>query len=128
MMEIISVAVGGALGAVCRYLLGNFISRASGSALPWGTFAINIIGCFCMGLLMTLIVERGMLPAAWRLFLCVGLLGGFTTFSSFGYESLMLLTEEGVQALCRTQKDILDGSLLLGLLAAGTGVLAGKGV
>ena len=69
-MEIISVAVGGALGAVCRYLLGNFISRASGSALPWGTFAINIIGSFCMGLLMTLIVERGLLPAAWRLFLC----------------------------------------------------------
>ena len=84
MMEIISVAVGGALGAVCRYLLGNFISRASGSALPWGTFAINIIGSFCMGLLMTLIVERGLLPAAWRLFLCVGLLGGLTTFSSFG--------------------------------------------
>ena len=68
MMEILSVAVGGALGAVCRYLLGNFISRMSGSALPWGTFAINIIGCFCMGLLMTLIVERGLLPAAWRLF------------------------------------------------------------
>lgn len=98
MMEIISVAVGGALGAVCRYLLGNFISRASGSALPWGTFAINIIGCFCMGLLMTLIVERGLLPAAWRLFLCVGLLGGFTTFSSFGYESLMLLTEGNIAA------------------------------
>lgn len=97
-MEILSVAVGGALGAVCRYLLGNFISRASGSALPWGTFAINIIGCFCMGLLMTLIVERGLLPAAWRLFLCVGLLGGFTTFSSFGYESLMLLTEGNIAA------------------------------
>lgn len=98
MMEILSVAVGGALGAVCRYLLGNFISRMSGSALPWGTFAINIIGCFCMGLLMTLIVERGLLPAAWRLFLCVGLLGGFTTFSSFGYESLMLLTEGNIAA------------------------------
>ena len=50
MMEILSVAVGGALGAVCRYLLGIFISRMSGSALHWGTFAINIIGCFCMGL------------------------------------------------------------------------------
>lgn len=98
MMEILSVAVGGALSAVCRYLLGNFISRASGSALPWGTFAINIIGCFCMGLLMTLIVERGLLPAAWRLLLCVGLLGGFTTFSSFGYESLMLLTEGNIAA------------------------------
>ena len=90
MMEILSVAVGGALGAVCRYLLGNFISRMSGSALPWGTFAINIIGCFCMGLLMTLIVERGLLPSVWRLFLCVGLLGGFTTFSSFSLEVLKL--------------------------------------
>lgn len=117
MMEILSVAVGGALGAVCRYLLGNFISRASGSALPWGTFAINIIGCFCMGLLMTLIVERG-------LFLCVGLLGGFTTFSSFGYESLMLLTEGNIAAAAAYS----GGSLLLGLLAAGAGVLAGKGV
>lgn len=70
MMEIISVAVGGALGAVCRYLLGNFISRMSGSALPWGTFAINIIGCFCMGLLMTLIVavccpRSGVCSCAW---------------------------------------------------------------
>lgn len=119
MMEILSVAVGGALGAVCRYLLGNFISRASCSALPWGTFAINIIGCFCMGLLMTL-----MLPAAWRLFLCVGLLGGFTTFSSFGYESLMLLTEGNIAAAAAYS----GGSLLLGLLAAGAGVLAGKGV
>ena len=123
MMEILSVAVGGALGAVCRYLLGNFISRMSGSALPWGTFAINIIGCFCMGLLMTLIVERGLLPAAWRLFLCVGLLGGFTTFSSFGYESLMLLTEGNIAAAAAYS----GGSLLLGLLAAGAGVLAGKG-
>ena len=121
MMEILSVAVGGALGAVCRYLLGNFISRMSGSALPWGTFAINIIGCFCMGFLMTLIVERGLLPAAWRLFLCVGLLGGFTTFSSFGYESLMLLTEGNIAAAAAY-------SLLLGLVAAGAGVLAGKGV
>ena len=124
MMEILSVAVGGALGAVCRYLLGNFISRMSGSALPWGTFAINIIGCFCMGLLMTLIVERGLLPAAWRLFLCVGLLGGFTTFSTFGYESLMLLTEGNIAAAAAYS----GGSLLLGLLAAGAGVLAGKGI
>ena len=100
MMEIISVAVGGALGAVCRYLLGNFISRASGSALPWGTFAINIIGCFCMGLLMTLIVERGLLPAAWRLFLCVGLLGGFTTFSSFAFEAAGLIRDGAWLAAC----------------------------
>ena len=124
MMEIISVAVGGALGAVCRYLLGNFISRASGSALPWGTFAINIIGCFCMGLLMTLIVDREILPAAWRLFLCVGFLGGFTTFSSFGYETLMLLMEGRLLAVLA----YVGGSVGLGLVAAAAGVLCARAV
>lgn len=108
----------------CAVICWVILSADNGSALPWGTFAINIIGCFCMGLLMTLIVERGLLPAAWRLFLCVGLLGGFTTFSSFGYESLMLLTEGNIAAAAAYS----GGSLLLGLLAAGAGVLAGKGV
>ena len=92
-MNLLIIALGGALGAVSRFLLGNGVSRALGSALPYGTFVINIVGCFAMGLLMTIIVDREMLPAAWRLFLCVGFLGGFTTFSSFGYEALMLLTE-----------------------------------
>ena len=122
MMEIISVAVGGALGAVCRYLLGNFISRASGSALPWGTFAINIIGCFCMGLLMTLIVERGLLPAAWRLFLCVGLLGGFTTFSTFSNDGLILM-KQGFYGLFATYTLL---SILLGIFAALGGSIVGR--
>ena len=122
MMEIISVAVGGALGAVCRYLLGNFISRASGSALPWGTFAINIIGCFCMGLLMTLIVERGLLPAAWRLFLCVGLLGGFTTFSTFSNDGLMLI-KQGFYGLFALYTLL---SILLGFFAVLGGSILGK--
>ena len=56
-MELFLVALGGALGAVCRYLAGNAISKAVGSALPWGTFLINLGGCFAMGLLMTVIVE-----------------------------------------------------------------------
>lgn len=123
-MELILVALGGALGAVCRYLAGNAISKAVGSALPWGTFWINIGGCFAMGLLMTVIVERGLLPAAWRLFLCVGLLGGFTTFSSFGYEALMLLTEGNIFAAA----GYAGGSVVLGLVAAGVGVLAAKAI
>ena len=122
MMEILSVAVGGALGAVCRYLLGNFISRMSGSALPWGTFAINIIGCFCMGLLMTLIVERGLLPAAWRLFLCVGLLGGFTTFSTFSNDGLILM-KQGFYGLFATYTLL---SILLGIFAALGGSIVGR--
>lgn len=123
-MELFLVALGGALGAVCRYLAGNAISKAVGSALPWGTFLINLGGCFAMGLLMTVIVERELLPAAWRLFLCVGLLGGFTTFSSFGYEALMLLAEGNILAAA----GYAGGSVVLGLVAAGVGVLAARAI
>ena len=78
-MNLVLIALGGALGAVSRFLLGNAVSKAIGSALPYGTFVVNVIGCFAMGLLMTIIVDRELLPASWRLFLCVG----FTFFSAF---------------------------------------------
>ena len=121
-LNLLIIALGGALGAVSRFLLGNGLSRALGSALPYGTFVINIVGCFAMGLLMTIIVDREMLPAAWRLFLCVGFLGGFTTFSSFGYEALMLLTEGRMLAALAYA----GGSVVLGLVAAAAGVLCAR--
>ena len=123
-MNLLIIALGGALGAVSRFLLGNGMSRALGSALPYGTFVINIVGCFAMGLLMTIIVDREMIPAAWRLFLCVGFLGGFTTFSSFGYEALMLLTEGRLLAVLA----YVGGSVVLGLVAAAAGVLCARAV
>ena len=123
-MNLMMIALGGALGAVSRFLLGNAVSKAVGSALPYGTFVINVIGCFAMGLLMTLIVDREILPAAWRLFLCVGFLGGFTTFSSFGYEALMMLTEGRLLAVLA----YVGGSVALGLVAAGLGVLCARAV
>ena len=123
-MNLMMIALGGALGAVSRFLLGNAVSKAVGSALPYGTFVINVIGCFAMGLLMTLIVDREMLPAAWRLFLCVGFLGGFTTFSSFGYEALMMLTEGRLLVVLA----YVGGSVALGLVAAGLGVLCARTV
>ena len=112
------------MGAVSRFLLGNAVSKALGSALPYVTFVINVLGCFAMGLLMTLIVDREILPAAWRLFLCVGFLGGFTTFSSFGYETLMLLMEGRLLAVLA----YVGGSVGLGLVAAGAGVLCARAV
>ena len=123
-LNLLIISLGGALGAVSRFLLGNGLSRALGSALPYGTFVINIVGCFAMGLLMTIIVDREMLPAAWRLFLCVGFLGGFTTFSSFGYEALMLLTEGRLLAVLA----YVGGSVVLGLVAAAAGVLCARAV
>ena len=123
-MNLVIIALGGALGAVSRFLLGNAVSKAIGSALPYGTFVINVVGCFAMGLLMTIIVDREILPAAWRLFLCVGFLGGFTTFASFGYEALMLVTEGRLLAVLA----YLGGSVFLGLVAAGVGVLCARAI
>ena len=60
-LNLLIIALGGALGAVSRFLLGNAVSRALGSFLPYGTFVINIVGCFAMGLLMTIIVDREMI-------------------------------------------------------------------
>ena len=123
-MNLVLIAVGGALGAVSRFLLGNAVSKAMGSALPFGTFVINVVGCFAMGLLMTLIVDRELLPGAWRLFLCVGFLGGFTTFSSFGYETLMLLAEGRLLAVLA----YVGCSVGLGLVAAAAGVMCARAV
>ena len=123
-MNLVIIALGGALGAVSRFLLGNAVNKAMGSALPFGTFVINVAGCFAMGLLMTLIVDRELLPAAWRLFLCVGFLGGFTTFSSFGYETLMLLAEGRLLAVLA----YVGCSVGLGLVAAAAGVLCARAV
>lgn len=121
-MQIITVALGGAMGAVSRFLVGNIVGKALGSAWPYGTFIINIVGCFCMGVLMTVIVERQLLPAAWRLFLCVGFLGGFTTFSSFGYETISLINNgKLLEAIA-----YVSGSVLLGLLATAIGVYVGR--
>ncbi|MDY4920647.1 MAG: fluoride efflux transporter CrcB [Phascolarctobacterium sp.] len=121
-MNICLVALGGALGAVSRFLMGNAVSRALGGALPYGTFIINVLGCFAMGVLMTVIVERELLPAAWRLLLCVGFLGGFTTFSSFGYEALMLMAQGRLLAVLL----YVGGSVLLGLIAAAAGVFCAR--
>ena len=121
-MNLVIIALGGALGAVSRFLMGNAVSKAVGSALPYGTFVINLVGCFAMGLLMTIIVDRELLSAAWRLFLCVGFLGGFTTFSSFGYEALMLLTEGRLLAALT----YVSGSVVLGLAAAAAGGLCAR--
>lgn len=109
-MNLLYIAVGGALGAVLRYLAGNAAVKYFNPQLPYGTFIINISGCFLMGLLMTLIVDKGLLPPVWRLFLCVGVLG----VSSFGYEVYTLFAEGNLA--CALLYAAL--SCLLGVLAA----------
>ncbi len=94
MLRILLVGVGGFLGSIGRYLLGDAVHRAAGSALfPYGTLAINGLGCLGIGLIGGLAETRGALSGETRAFLMIGVLGGFTTFSTFGYETFQLLRD-----------------------------------
>lgn len=81
------VLAGAGLGGVARYMAGTWIMAKYAGRFPLGTFVINVTGSFLIGLLMTLLTERWQPHPNWRLFLVVGVLGGYTTFSSFEYES-----------------------------------------
>src|SRR3712207_5312828 len=93
-MSVLYIALGGAIGAAARYLAGLWIAARLGTSFPWGTFFVNVTGSFLIGIVLVLVVG-GTLPAGARLFFAVGILGGYTTFSSFSYETLQLLAGGG---------------------------------
>jgi CrcB protein len=91
MKSVLLVACGGAVGSVARYLVGVWATRA-GSLIPLATIGVNLTGCFFVGLVAGLAVARpGTVTPDWRLFLVVGVCGGFTTFSAFSLETLELV-------------------------------------
>jgi fluoride exporter len=93
------VGLGGFLGANCRYFLSAFIARLIHKPLlPYGTITVNILGCFAIGFLAALAYSRHQLSPAWSLFILVGFLGGFTTFSSFGLEAFELVKQQHIIA------------------------------
>jgi CrcB protein len=122
LVNVLLVAVGGGLGAAARYLAGLWIVARLGADFPWGTFFVNVTGSFLIGIILVL-VEGGELPPGARLFLAVGVLGGYTTFSSFSYETLQLLGGEGSLGPVLFNA---FGQLLVGLLAVYSGVVCGR--
>ncbi len=120
-MNALLVAIGGGLGAVARYLLSTWIQGRVGPGFPWGTFAINVSGSFLIGVILGL-VERGALSSQARLFLAVGLLGGYTTFSSFSYENVQIVDTGDLGSLLLNA----GGQVLLGLAAAYLGVIVAR--
>ena len=97
-MRLFLICLGGAFGSGARYLISGWVLDYFGPAFPSGTLAVNIIGSFLIGALMFLGIEAGMLSPTARLTLTTGVMGGFTTFSAFSYET-MRLAQDGSWAL-----------------------------
>jgi CrcB protein len=94
MSQAVLVGAGGFLGAIARYGLSGFVhSLVRTQSFPYGTLVVNVLGCLVLGLLGGLAESRNLFGADLRLFLFLGVLGGFTTFSTFGYETLALMRD-----------------------------------
>ncbi|MGH0035167.1 MAG: fluoride efflux transporter CrcB [Myxococcota bacterium] len=112
-MKWLLLFAGGGIGAVGRFALALWVDERTSLQFPWGTLAVNAIGCLAIGLLATLADVRGVIPPGLRLFLVAGLLGGFTTFSTFGLETWRML-EAGRW----------PGAVVYALSSVGVGLLA----
>ncbi len=93
MNKYLLVLIGGALGAVSRFILGTLVAKWYTAVFPLGTFVINVTGSFLIGVLMMLFLNRPSINANWRLFVVTGILGGYTTFSSFEWETFFAMRE-----------------------------------
>ena len=110
MLKYVVVGLGGFLGAIARFWLGAYIGNRMGTKFPYGTFVINISGSFLIGLVITTLSGRADWSPNWRYLIPIGFLGGYTTFSSFEYETL---------------RTIQDGQIGLGILYVGLSVFVG---
>lgn len=85
--KLIWIGIAGALGALARYGFGGWVQKHSGGSFPWGTCAVNILGCFLFGLIWSLAEERALISSHVRIIALVGFMGAFTTFSTFVFET-----------------------------------------
>lgn len=94
MFKLLVVGIGGFAGAISRYLVSGLAHRFFDGRFPYGTLLVNLIGCFVIGLTMYLVQSRGLFSSNVRLFLTIGLLGSFTTYSTFAYETFEMLLDQ----------------------------------
>jgi len=122
MLKYLIIGVGGFIGAIARFAVAAWIGQRWGRDFPLGTFVINVSGSFLIGLLMCLLTDRIMANPQWRLFLVVGFLGAYTTFSTFEYETGSLIRDsEWLLAMINV-----FGSVMAGFIALKAGEILGK--
>lgn len=122
MTNLVLVAFGGAVGSVFRYLVGVWAVRLFGPSFPWGTFAVNVVGSFFIGLMVEMIARRFDASAEMRVFIVTGIIGGFTTWSSFTLDTMVLL-ERGAALSAFAY---LAGSLVISFAAVFAGLALGR--
>ncbi len=122
MQKLLMVGLGGFLGSVMRYWLGGLVMDRAGTTFPWGTFAINISGSFMMGILFAVALERFAVGEGTRIFLAIGFLGAYTTFSTLMLESYTML-EAGKFLLAGMD---IAASVVMGFFAFYLGLVIGR--
>ena len=121
-MQYVAVAAGAVLGANLRFIVSTRAAELWGASFPYGTFIVNVSGCFVIGLFLALVGARVDVDPLWRLFFATGFLGGYTTFSSYAWEALVL-AETGVWL--RAGAYVL-GSNVVGLLGVWLGAMLAR--
>jgi CrcB protein len=112
-LKIVLIAVFGAAGTLARYGLQGVIQGRSASTFPWGTLVVNLTGCFFLGLIAQFTMNRLVISPDWRVAIAVGFFGGYTTFSSFGWETAKMMEEgEWLRASAYVGASIVSGLLL----------------
>ena len=124
MNQVLAIAAGGAVGSVLRFWMSTWVHSYAGRAFPYGTLTVNVLGCLAMGFLFVLFVDRLSDNAVLRAGVLIGVLGGFTTFSSFSIETFNLI-EQGAWLKAVVN---MTGSLLLCIGATWVGVILGRQV
>jgi CrcB protein len=117
------VLLGGAMGSLARYVAGTAVMSRFSGRFPLGTLVVNVSGCFLIGVIMTLLTGKSAPHPNWRLFLVVGFLGGFTTFSSFAYETFTAAREGSMWVGLMN----VMASVALGYLAVWLGAMSAGG-
>jgi len=124
MQTFLLISLGAILGANLRYWVGGWAANRFGTTFPYGTLIINVTGSLILGFFMTLVTDRFLVDPRWRLVVAIGFLGGYTTFSSYTYESMNMILKGQVWL------GVLDlfGSSILGAAAVLAGILLGRAV